>query len=278
MNFPPTAFLIGAQKAGTTTLAHLLDQHPHICLSNPKEPRYFNAHFDRGVEWYRSCFQPRGDEILLDASPTYTMSPVGADGRADDTIAKRIKQLSPDARLIYLVRDPLARAYSAYLHGLRSEFETQSFRAAVAENKGYFDNSRYYAQAQPFIEQFGRDKLLFLSFEELTREPLTVARKVLEFLEAPSPDFEFTDEGARNQAFEYSGFGQRLRNMMGSEDNIGRLGQIVREFTPGFMHGILKRVVQKGAQELSQADRDEFADVFKADNERLKELSGIEFS
>ena len=54
--FPPRAFLIGAAKSATTTLADLLNQHPHIFLSNPKEPDFFWINWDRGIDWYRALF------------------------------------------------------------------------------------------------------------------------------------------------------------------------------------------------------------------------------
>ena len=62
-NFPPQAYLIGAEKAGTTTLAFLLNQHADIQLAESKEPNYFTYEWDRGIDWYRSCFPQSGEQF-----------------------------------------------------------------------------------------------------------------------------------------------------------------------------------------------------------------------
>ena len=79
MTFQANIFLIGAQKAGTTTLADLLNQHPLIHLSSPKEPNYYSQHFDKGAGWYRECFAGATDgSMLLDASVSYSTRPTDA--------------------------------------------------------------------------------------------------------------------------------------------------------------------------------------------------------
>ncbi len=110
--FPPRLYLIGAQKAGTTTLAFLLDQHPDIALSDPKEPGYFVDPDAKGLEWYRGCFPAKLPAMLLDASTGYTM--MAAQSGADDSVPLRIKAAAPDARFIYVLRDPVDRTISAY--------------------------------------------------------------------------------------------------------------------------------------------------------------------
>ena len=72
MAFPPKAFIIGAQKAGTTFLSYLLDQHPHITLAESKEPDFFTRHWEKGLEWYRKRFSGPEENILIDASTSYT--------------------------------------------------------------------------------------------------------------------------------------------------------------------------------------------------------------
>src|SRR5579871_4715010 len=106
MSFPPQAFLIGAQRAGTTSLSGLLDQHPDIVLSTPKEPDFFSVNWEEGLGWYRSRFH-RDATILLDASVSYTMTGRDdASGTLPDTVPSRILETSPHAKFIYLVRDP----------------------------------------------------------------------------------------------------------------------------------------------------------------------------
>src|SRR3569833_1019554 len=95
--FPPQAFIIGAQKSGTTSLAYLLDQHPMIGLATPKEPDFLTVNWDRGLDWYRACFrEPK--EILIDASVSYTMAEVNPDALPDAAVApRRAFEMSPGA-------------------------------------------------------------------------------------------------------------------------------------------------------------------------------------
>src|SRR6266576_1441922 len=93
--FPPEALIIGAQKSGTTTLAYLLNQHPMIELADRKETDFFTDNWERGIDWYRSCFLQQ-KAILMDASVGYTMADVGPNAPPDaDIVPKRISEISP---------------------------------------------------------------------------------------------------------------------------------------------------------------------------------------
>jgi hypothetical protein len=65
MSFPPESYLIGAQKAGTTTLAYLLDQHPHVTVARTKEPHFFTDNWDRGLGWYKKQFPDSPDACYI---------------------------------------------------------------------------------------------------------------------------------------------------------------------------------------------------------------------
>src|SRR5579875_1836664 len=144
MPFPPRHFIIGAQKAGTTTLAYLLAQHPDVVLAAPKkEPDFFHTYWNNGLDWYRSRFQ-REDGVLIDASVSYTMIPFDpATGEVPDDIPGRIHQVSPDAKFIYITRDPAERCYSAYWHEVRLGTEKRPLRQAVQQH-AYYTMASYY--------------------------------------------------------------------------------------------------------------------------------------
>ena len=76
MPFPPQLYLIGTQKGGTSYLASLIGQHPEICLAEPKEPQFYTSHWDKGLDWYRGRFADPDAPVLLDASTSYTASPL----------------------------------------------------------------------------------------------------------------------------------------------------------------------------------------------------------
>src|SRR5688572_24468381 len=111
----PNFFIIGAMKAGTTSLWQYLRRHPEIFMSKLKEPGYFTEElrWDQGIEWYRSLFDDAGSARAVgEASTSYTKWPRFAG------IPARMHALVPEARLIYLVRDPGDRIRSHYIHNL----------------------------------------------------------------------------------------------------------------------------------------------------------------
>ena len=186
MTFPPQAFIIGAQKAATTSLAHLLGQHPAITLSRPKEPHYFSHHWGRGLPWYRQCFP--GDGLLIDASTTYAMAPIHggpltpADPPWGEAVPERIARLRPDARFLYVLRSPAERTYSAYWHTVRYGDERRPFRQAIQDNPNYLATSTYSRQIAIYLRHFPLDRFLFLDFATVTRAPADAVRRSLTFL------------------------------------------------------------------------------------------------
>src|SRR6266545_4653829 len=162
LRFPPEAFLIGAMKAGTTTLAFLLGQHPRVTLSRPTECDYFTRHHVRGVQWYRSLFAGPPDAVLLDASNSYSCAPVDERAVPPESsdfphigVPGRIHALNPHAKFIYILRDPVTRTYSDYWHMVRTGEEREPFRAAIErEDRYYFRLSDYRMQIERYLEFF----------------------------------------------------------------------------------------------------------------------------
>lgn len=188
--FPPKVFLIGAQKAGTTFLAGLLDQHPDIQVASPKEPHYFTRNRERGAEWYSRCFPDSSDGVVLvDASPSYSAAPI-QDGtvehRALDSpyigVPARIAELVPDAQFIYLVRDPVARIHSGYWHAVRTGAERLAFEEAIAPGSHYRRVSDYHQQLRLYREHFLAERFLILRFEDLVHDPEVAVKRCTEFM------------------------------------------------------------------------------------------------
>lgn len=129
----PDFIIVGAQKSGTTSLYKYLGQHPQVLKAARKEVHFFDENFDRSVRWYRSHFpsqrelKQRADKlgksvITGEASPYYIFHPHAV---------RRLAELLPDTKLIVLLRDPVARAFSHYQHQLRKARERLSFKAAI---------------------------------------------------------------------------------------------------------------------------------------------------
>ncbi len=175
----PSFFVIGAQKAGTSTLHRLLQQHPQAFMCDPKEPHFFAAdsQWGRGVGWYRSLFAGAGDAVAVgEASTTYTMYP------HYPKVAERLTATIAEPRLVYIVREPIDRMRSAYLHGLAGGTETRPIGVALREDPRYLLTSCYSLQLERWLAHVPRERILLLSLEQLRDAPQTVVDALWAFL------------------------------------------------------------------------------------------------
>ncbi|MFY9588472.1 MAG: sulfotransferase domain-containing protein [Actinomycetota bacterium] len=163
----PTYLIIGAMKAGTSALYDALMKHPDAYMVPNKEVYFFDRddNYTRGLDWYRAQFAGAGGETAVgEASPSYLFFPAAAERIAADL---------PEARLVAILRDPVARAYSQYGHERFYARERRSFGQAVEEELrhrtaadpyfGYVDRGRYLSQ----LQRFRRDSLLVLLSDDL---------------------------------------------------------------------------------------------------------------
>ncbi len=197
----PDFAIIGQRRCGTTFLYHLLSLHPHVERALKKEPYFFSASFDEGVEWYRQYFPaPR----LKDGRMTITgeASPLMANTR----VPERMASVIPDARLIALLRDPVDRTYSDYQQVVRKGRETRPFEEAIGLDENgpddeapYVMRSLYADQLQRWWEYFDRDQMLMLKSEELYESPAETLKVVLDFLELPEWEPEASEVMPKKQ-------------------------------------------------------------------------------
>jgi hypothetical protein len=273
--FPPRLYLIGAQKAGTTTLAFLLDQHPDIALSDPKEPGYFVDPDAKGLEWYRGCFPAKLPAMLLDASTGYTM--MAAQSGADDSVPLRIKAAAPDARFIYVLRDPVDRTISAYWHDKRAGHDLGDLRDAVDSVPFYVDVSFYHTQITQYLKHFPRDRFLFVGFDELSRDPVGVANRCIAFAGLDPAKGRLKFEEPKNQSFQFNGIGRIFFNLFPDERAASKFVGLVKSLTPSFVHRLAKSLMTKPTTETESTDRGWLAQRFADENRRMEELTGIRF-
>lgn len=175
----PNFFLIGAMKGGTSSLWQYLRSHPQVAMSTAKEPSFFvDNNWYRGFAWYEGFFpaDPDGLVAVGEASTGYTKYPVlrGA--------APRIRRHVPSARFIYVVREPVDRMRSHYVHELRSGVERLPLERALVEKPHYLDTSRYAYQLERYLEHFPLDRFLLLTSDDLRHRRLETMRRVWAFL------------------------------------------------------------------------------------------------
>jgi hypothetical protein len=192
----PDFLIIGAMKCGTSTLAAQLGAQPGIFMTTPKEPEFFSedANFARGRGWYEALFANAAPGALLgEASTGYTKLPTHPQAVA------RIAALLPAPRLIYLIRDPLHRLVSHYIHEWTMGMMEGSLGDALAAHPELVDYGRYGMQIAPYVETFGADRILLLSLEEMQADPQAVLERVVGFLGAPGRP-AWVEEHARANA------------------------------------------------------------------------------
>ncbi len=159
----PDIFVIGAMRAGTTGFCADLGTHPAIVPPHVKEAWVLNRALGRpdiARALYRDMYTA-GAGLRFDGSTGYSMIP------HQPTVADLAKRLSPDARIVYLVREPVARAISQFrLQTAWGIVADQRFDEAVERDDTFVDYGRYWMQLEPWLDAFGRDAVSVIVFEE----------------------------------------------------------------------------------------------------------------
>jgi hypothetical protein len=202
----PNFFVLGAAKAGTTTLYDLLKLHPQVYLPYDKEPMFFSRddYFERGTDWYRKTFFQGSERFARrgEASPHYLYWARKVSERL------RLEYGDQPVRLIVILRDPVQRAYSWYQNMVQEGEERLTFLAALqAEEQrlqthnaeleshgwmrfGYCRGGRYASQLREYLAHFPRESLHILLLEDLQRDAAGTLRQLCEFLQI-DPGFVF---------------------------------------------------------------------------------------
>jgi len=200
----PNLIIVGAQKCGTTSLHNYLQVHPEIAMARIKETNFFlkDANWDRGLDWYASQFDSQA-AVRGEGSPDYTNLP-GSHGTAE-----RMQQVIPGARIVYLVRDPLERIASHYVHFRAAGLERRAFEQAVAApDNEYVARSCYATQLEPFLRCFGHERVLVETHERLLHDRLPTLQRIFRFVGVDdsfvSDDFERIWERTEGKGRGYS--------------------------------------------------------------------------
>lgn len=269
----PNLIVIGSGKCGTTSLHFQLRHHPEIDMPRDKELNFFVAerNWEKGVEWYASRFRD-GTRIRGETSPSYTMA-----GRLGGVPA-RMHSLVPDARLVYLVRDPIERVISAYVHRVAAGKERRSLEEAASEENPYVDPSRYWRQISEYLEFYPRSRILVVGTDDLARDNAATIRRVLEFLDVdpdyPLPELHLHDSDRK-----------RAKTRLGLWVRRSRAGRSVYRLPQWIGWGIdralyrfppMSRPLPRPA--FSPSGRAALAERLRDDTNRFREFAGREFA
>jgi hypothetical protein len=253
-------------KCATSSLHHYLQVHPEIAASTPKELDYFLArNFDRlGPDWYgRQFLNPRNARVAIESSPNYTKA------HEHRGVPERMAALIPDVKLVYVVRDPLKRIESHFMHlvGNGTERGTFSQHLADLDSALSVQTSRYAWQLSHFLDHFPREQLRVVDYDDVAKRPRVVVRELLAWLDL-GPDF---DHPVLDERFHLSE--RKLRpNDLGLRfwhDRVKR--NRARRFIPRLVGTPIER------PQWSHADRERVLAYLGPDMDRLREISGLAF-
>jgi hypothetical protein len=269
--------VIGAQKCGTTSLHYYLDQHPEISMARAKELNFFvvRGTWTKGLDWYAAQFDASAP-VRGESSPAYTNYPV------HEGVPARMHSVVPNAKLVFLVRDPIERIVSQYIHDYSAGKVDGPIEEVLADEISahpYVMRSKYFLQLEQYLAFFSREQILVLAQEDLLHDRAPTMRQVFEFLEV-------------NDAFYHPKFEQIKHRTSSDRRRKTRLGRAVsvaaRDLSARFhpprwvawkaerlLVFPLSRRIERPV--VSSALRERLAAELAEDANRLRELTGKGF-
>jgi len=212
----PGYIIIGTQKGGTSSMQSYLVQHPQLFGGTHKEVHFFDCQYDRGEKYYRSVFPKSSDlpegSLTGDATPFYMVHPL---------VPARVAELTPDAKLIVLLRDPVERAISHYYHQLKRGREELSIEEGFKAEQGriseekerllageifkpepfrrfsYTERSEYADQLERWFQHFPREQFFIDTSERFYADTQKFLTDIFKFLKV-NPDFKIPDLSPKN--------------------------------------------------------------------------------
>ena len=306
----PNFFVIGAVKAGTTSLYHYLDQHLDVYMSPIKEPHYFSkdircddfsstnknklrcpdmkkylahsvlkkmhiAHIDNYGDYLGLFRDVKNERAIGEISNGYFYS---------KSAAKEIHKEIPNAKIIAVLRDPIKRAFSQWIMNIREgRAEKNTFVDSVLfdydlEKKGwmqsslYIENGLYFEMLQRYFEVFPRENIKIMIFEDMKKDPKSFYEEILSFLQLePESNIDL------NQKFNEAGIGRNKVVNIITQNNILRF--VARNFPPNIKEKLKKILYTKrGLPKLTEDDRARLISFFENDIKNLEHLIGRDLS
>lgn len=282
----PNFLIIGAAKAGTTSLAHYLQQHPQIYMSPRKEPKFFafeneavdprdpaNARSITDLSTYRKLFDQVKDEIVIgEVSPIYITSPKAPE---------RIRHHIPDAKLLAVLRNPVDRAYSHFVHMVQKEVEPltdfmQALDQPAHEINGfirqrpYIDFGFYTVQLQRYFALFPPAQIKVCLYDDLQQHPIEFLQDIFRFLQV---DADFTP----TNLFKYnvSGIPKNRTLNRWLTDRSNPLRAFVKSLVPlGVRQALLKKFQRQNYVQVTMpiAARQRLTELYREDILKLQDL------
>lgn len=285
---PVEVMIVGAEKAGTSSLARYLEQHPNICTHEQLEMNYFivDKEYLKGYDniyrtYFKRCHEK--DAVLLGKSAALMYLPEAV---------RRLRDHNANLHVIAVLRNPVERAYSAYWYAKRvgREYLTTFEEAISAEpnrlghgdhlqsSYGYLDRGIYDKHLRNLFEYFPKDHIHIILFDDLKKDPTSTCRVLFDIFGLPS-DFQLDTSLRFNEAA--LSRSEWLARTLASRNNVK---QFIRQFIPDSTAHYLRNRIQhfnekKGAiPSIDSETRTRLVDYFRPHNARLGALLGRDLS
>jgi hypothetical protein len=271
----PNLIVIGAMKCGTTSLHRYLGAHPAVFMSEPKEVNFFLAEgtWDRGVDWYSSLF-PADRPVRGECSPSYAHHPYF------EGVPERMRSVVPDAKLVYLIRDPVERIVSHWIHDVAEGRESRDLATCLddLDGSGYVAASRYFAQLQRYLGWYPLERILVIRLEDLEGVRERTLAQVFRFVGV--------DDSFRSPQFariEHPSSAKRLPTDLGRRLAISPLGRGLARL-PGPLARRARRVLERPFSrpverpEMVASLRRRIRAHLRRDGAQLEGLTGMDLS
>ena len=280
-------FIVGAPKAGTTSLYHYLNEHPKIRMSSVKEPNYF-SHEDletqklyyksnkiNSLDSYHNLFPKRDANLIYgEASVSYLFY---------KNVAEKIKTYNKNAKIIILLRNPIERAFSHYLMDVRLGLISKSFESVVdsfetkSKNKlfyqQYIELGKYYNQISNYKRLFNDKNILIIDYEDFKNKTSLCVSNVFDFLQIDTsfmPNLDLTHNTFRKPKFTF------IEKLYSNHS----IRCLINKLIPSKFKNYINQMVfdKQDKPILSQDLRERLKSIFKNDVNKLSNMLNKDFS
>ncbi len=282
----PNFFIVGAPKAGTTSLYFYLKEHPEVFMCPVKEPEFFsyeeieaqNLYYKKkrvkNVQEYVRLFRDvKNEKAIGEASVSYLFYP---------EVPSKIKKLIPYAKIVIILRNPVERAYSHYLMDYKMGYIEIPFEQAVFKKTNskwadlyyqqYVELGFYYKQVKRYLDVFGQKQVLILFNEDLKNNPEKVMRTLYDFLQVRD---DFYPDGLKL----YNTFEVPKDGIIKKLYSFYFLRNSIRKIVPrNYLEKMKKLFFDKEKPELSEEVGEYLKKIYKEDIKRLETLLNKDLS
>ena len=272
MKRKPDFIIIGAMKCATTSIHVQLTRQPGIFVHGPGELEFFSDDevYARGMDWYESLFDRAGiGDLCGERSTEYTKLPT-----YPNTVSRMHHDL-PDARLIYVMRHPLDRLVSHYMHEWLARRVSTPIETAATEHPELVGYGCYDLQLEPYLQAFGRARILPVFFERLVAEPQQELERICRFIGYSAVPRWDHGLGAQNVSLERVRRGPLWQRVL----DVPALQTLRRRLIPERARSRVRKLWQIAERpEIARSQREDLCRVFDGDLARLGAKLGVDLS